>query len=94
MRFLFDFLRALRASAVQSPSPASQQSLKTLNPQMADGNLGPGERRKRLAFGAVALAGAVGLAVAGVTSTVVQRILLFVLFWLAALGLFQAKEKT
>jgi len=61
---------------------------------MADGNLGPGERRKRLAFGAVALAGAVGLAVAGVTSTFVQRIILFVFLWLAALGLFQAKEKT
>ena len=28
MLFLFDFLRALRASAVQSPSPASQESLK------------------------------------------------------------------
>ncbi len=61
---------------------------------MADGNLGPGERRKRLAFGAVALAGAAGLAFAGVTNTVFQRIVLFVLFWIAALGLFQAKEKT
>src|SRR5439155_14078364 len=29
MLFLFNFLRALRASAVQSPSPASQESLKT-----------------------------------------------------------------
>jgi hypothetical protein len=29
MPFLFDFLRALRASAVQSPSPASHESLKT-----------------------------------------------------------------
>jgi len=29
MPALFDFLRALRASAVQSPSPASQKSLKT-----------------------------------------------------------------
>jgi len=40
------------------------------------------------------LAGALSLTVAGVTSTVPQRILLFVLFWIAALGLFQAKEKT
>jgi len=30
MVFLFDFLCALRASAVQSPSPASHESLKTL----------------------------------------------------------------
>jgi hypothetical protein len=29
MLFLFDFLRALRASAVQSPSPASHESLRT-----------------------------------------------------------------
>ena len=61
---------------------------------MADGNLGPGERRKRLAFGAVALAGAVGLVVAGDTTAVFQRIFLLVLFWVAALGFFQAKEKT
>jgi len=61
---------------------------------MSDGNLGPGERRKRLALGAVALAGAVGLAVAGDTTAVYQSILLFVLFWVAALGFFQAKEKT
>jgi len=61
---------------------------------MADGNLGPNERRKRLLLGATALAGALSLTVAGVTSTVPQRILLFVLFWIAALGLFQAKEKT
>jgi hypothetical protein len=45
-------------------------------------------------FGAVAFAGAVGLAVAGDTTAVYQRIFLFVLFWIAALGFFQAKEKT
>ena len=61
---------------------------------MAGGNLGPGERRKRLAFGAVALAGAVGMAAAGATAAVYQRIFLFVLFCVAALGFFQAKEKT
>ena len=61
---------------------------------MADGNLGPNERRKRLVFGAVAFAGAGGLAVAGDTTAVYQRIFLFVLFWIAALGFFQAKEKT
>lgn len=45
-------------------------------------------------FGTTALAGALGLVVAGVTGTVFQRVLLWVFFWLAALGLFQAKEKT
>jgi hypothetical protein len=45
-------------------------------------------------FGAVAFAGAVGLAVAGDATSVYQEILLFVLFWVAALGVFQAKEKT
>ena len=61
---------------------------------MADGNLGFGERRKRLLFGAVALAGALGISLAGITGAVYGRILLFVLFWITALGLFQAKEKT
>jgi tetrahydromethanopterin S-methyltransferase subunit C len=61
---------------------------------VTDGNLGPNEQRKRLIFGAAALAGALGLAVAGVTSTVFQRVLLFALFWVATLGFFQAKEKT
>ena len=60
----------------------------------AGGNLGPGERRKRLVFGAVASVGAFGLAVAGATTAVYQRILLFVLFWVAGLGFFQVKEKT
>ena len=61
---------------------------------MADGNLGPNERRKRLIFGAVAFAGAVGLASAADGTSVYQKLLLFVLFWVAALGFIQAKEKT
>ena len=61
---------------------------------MADGNLGFGERRKRLIFGAVALVGALGMSLAGIAALIYGRILLFLLFWIAALGLFQAKEKT
>jgi hypothetical protein len=64
------------------------------NRRVADGNLGPGERRKRLILGVAALIGALGWVFTGATGAVYQRILLFVLFWLAALGLFQAKEKT
>ena len=61
---------------------------------MADGNLGVGERRKRLIFGALALVGALGMSLTGITRTIYGRTLLFLLFWIAALGLFQAKEKT
>jgi len=61
---------------------------------VADGNLGLGERRKRLIFGAAALGGALGLSLAGITGAFYQRLFLFFLFWLAALGLLQAKEKT
>ena len=61
---------------------------------MTHGNLGPGERRKRLALGAVALVGAVGLAVAGDATAIYRKIFLFVLFWAAGLGFIQAKEKT
>jgi len=59
-----------------------------------DGNLGPGERRKRLIFGAAALLGALGLSLTGFIGAFYQRLFLFLLFWLAALGLLQAREKT
>lgn len=55
-------------------------------------NIGPRERRKRLILGVAALGVAVLLALAGQSRW--WRVGLFFLFWLGALGLLQAKEKT
>lgn len=59
-------------------------------------NIGPGERRKRIRFGAVTLA--VGLAVAAILVVTGAgrwwRIGLFLPFASAAIGFFQAFEKT
>ena len=54
-------------------------------------NIGPRERRKRLKLGAVALAAAVILAVILPRT---WRVVLFFPLWLAALGFFQARDKT
>jgi hypothetical protein len=59
-----------------------------------EGNLGASERRKRLAFGIFSLIAAFGLALSGRVSSFYGWVILFMLFWLGALGLFQAKEKT
>ena len=59
-------------------------------------NLGPRERAKRLRFGLIALA----LSLAGATALLLLgaprplRLALFLPFWLAAVGIFQATEKT
>ena len=59
-------------------------------------NIGPRERRRRMAFGVVLLAvGVVGtlpLALTGAAWWL--RLALFLLFWGGALGFFQAWEKT
>ena len=59
-------------------------------------NLGPKETRKRLLMGALMLAVGFGIAIALVLAGVNPwwRIGLFLPFWMAALGFFQAKEKT
>lgn len=59
-------------------------------------NLGPKETRKRLVMGAVMLAAGVGIAAALVFAGTLRwwRLVVFFPFWMAALGLFQAKEKT
>ena len=59
-------------------------------------NLGPKETRKRLLMGALMLAVGLGIAIALVLAGVNPwwRIGLFLPFWMAALGFFQAKEKT
>jgi hypothetical protein len=58
------------------------------------GNLGPLERRKRFILGIIALASACTLVVATAMNSIVVWVLVFILFWIAGLGLFQAKEKT
>jgi hypothetical protein len=61
------------------------------------GNLGPRESRKRLVFGLAMLAVGIGMAVAlgaSYTEAPLWWLLLFIPFWLAALNLLQAKEKT
>ena len=61
---------------------------------MAQGNLGPREQRKRLILGGVALVLGLGvLAITGMSSIYHWGSLLLI-FWLAGLGIFQAKEKT
>ncbi|HYP54611.1 MAG TPA: hypothetical protein VEQ42_13760 [Pyrinomonadaceae bacterium] len=62
----------------------------------AESNIGPRERRKRRLMGIAALAAGAGLAFVLVAfgAPRLARLLLFVPFWLAGLGLFQAKEAT
>jgi hypothetical protein len=59
-------------------------------------NIGTGERRKRLTWGIVALG--VGVAIAALLAVIraplVWRLPLFFLFLFAALGIFQARDKT
>lgn len=59
-------------------------------------NIGPREQRKRRVMGAVALIAGVGLAFALVAWGAPRwsRIMVFFPIWLAALGFFQAREKT
>jgi hypothetical protein len=59
-------------------------------------NIGPSERRKRMIFGAAFLVLAGVAAAALITSGVPRgwRLLLVLPLWAAALGLFQARERT
>ena len=61
---------------------------------MAQGNLGFREGRKRFIMGVAALALGVGVLVFSEMKSVYPWAFLFVLFWVAGLGIFQAKEKT
>jgi hypothetical protein len=63
-----------------------------MNDDAVEGNLGPRERRKRLIVGVVALILGLCIALASRPMSAVGYAL--VLFWIAGLGLFQAKEKT
>lgn len=63
---------------------------------MSPGNLGPGERRKRLRLGVAALGAGIAIGTA-LNLASLERwwgIGLFLLFWLGALGLFQGLENT
>ena len=59
-----------------------------------EGNLGPTERRKRLTMGLVALVLGSALAFTFRPMSAIGYLSMFVLFCLAGLGIFQAKEKT
>jgi hypothetical protein len=61
---------------------------------MAQGNLGFRERRKRFIMGVTGLVLGLGLLVFSEMKSVYSWAFLFVLFWVAGLGIFQAKEKT
>ena len=61
---------------------------------MAQGNLGYGERRKRFIMGAAGLVLGIGLLVFSEMKSAYSWTFLFVLFWVAGLGIFQATEKT
>jgi MFS family permease len=60
------------------------------------GNIGAGGRRKRLMFGIVALG--VGVVIAALLAAIaaprIWRLPLFFVFYVAALGIFQARDKT
>jgi hypothetical protein len=64
--------------------------------ESAASNIGPRERRKRRVMGIAALAAGAGLAFALVVLDAPRplRLLIFFPIWVAALGLFQAREKT
>ncbi len=59
-------------------------------------NIGPGERRKRLIFGLISWGVGILLALALIASGASRwwRLVLALPFWLGALGVFQAREKT
>ncbi|MCK6502157.1 hypothetical protein L6R53_01910 [Myxococcota bacterium] len=59
-------------------------------------NIGPREQRKRMTYGVVALAVgvAIGLALWGSGVHRGWRLVLALPFWMGALGVFQAREKT
>lgn len=59
-------------------------------------NIGPRERKKRVLFGAIGLVIAAGLLTLFVVLDVhrLWRLTLLLPFWAAALGYFQAREKT
>jgi len=59
-------------------------------------NIGVAERRKRLVFGITALGVGVAIAVLliYIRAPLVWRLPLFVLFFAAALGVFQSRDKT
>ena len=61
---------------------------------MVQGNLGPRERRKRLILGVAGLVMGFGMLVISGMTSIYQWASLGVIFWLAGLGIFQAKEKT
>lgn len=61
---------------------------------MAQGNLGSQERRKRFIMGVTGLVLGLGVLVFSEMKSVYLWAFLFVLFWVAGLGIFQAKEKT
>jgi hypothetical protein len=67
-----------------------------LSPAARVGNIGAGERRKRLAFGTVAFGVGVMIAVLLVVARapLVWRLPLFLVFYVGALGVFQARDKT
>ncbi len=59
-------------------------------------NIGPGERRKRLWMGVTMLVVGALVALALILAGAQRwwRVALFIPFWMGALGLFQAREKT
>ncbi len=59
-------------------------------------NIGPKERRKRLVTGVLMFAVGAGIAAALVSLHLDRswRLFLFIPFWLGAIGLLQAREKT
>jgi hypothetical protein len=61
---------------------------------MAQGNLGFRETRKRFIMGVAGFLLGLGLLVFSEMKSVYSWVFLFVLFWFANLGVFQAKEKT
>jgi hypothetical protein len=67
-----------------------------LSPAARVGNIGTGERRKRLVFGIVAFGAGMVIAVLLIAARapLVWRLPLFLVFYAGALGVFQARDKT
>ncbi|MET0501526.1 MAG: hypothetical protein ABW172_08415 [Candidatus Binatia bacterium] len=61
---------------------------------MAQGNLGPKERRKRLILGMVGLVMGLGMLMISGMNSIYHWASLLMIFWLAGMGIFQAKAKT
>jgi len=88
--------QSLAFAGSQRPVVEAKGPFEQIDGQVCIANIGPRERRRRLTSGIVILALGVGIGAVLVISHVppLWRLLLFLLFYSGAAGVFQWREKT